>query len=231
MLAASALTYVYPAADAWDARDAGFRLRSPPFQVAAGRSLALVGPSGCGKSTLLSLLSGERVPDEGSIHFGELRIDALDDRARRRFRITTVGLVFQEFRLLEYLTVLDNILLPCRLHPALPLDAAMRRRARELADRLGIGQLLRRRPERLSHGERQRVAAARALLARPRLLLADEPTGNLDPSAKERLLDEFLALAREEAASVVVATHDHGLLARYDAVLDLAAPAIEVASA
>lgn len=217
MLSSSELTFAY------GSDDAGFRLRSPAFTVPAGTSLALIGPSGCGKSTLLSLLSGERIPESGEIRFGDLRIDRLGDAERRRYRITTVGLVFQEFRLLEYLSVLDNILLPCRLHPALPLDEPMRRRARNLADRLGIAPLLRRRPERLSHGERQRVAAARALLARPRLLLADEPTGNLDPTAKGRLLDELLALAREEAACVVVATHDHALLGRFDATLDLGA--------
>ncbi|MDZ4829365.1 MAG: ATP-binding cassette domain-containing protein [Phycisphaerae bacterium] len=201
-------------------------LSMPALAVRAGRTLALVGPSGCGKSTLLSLLSGERVPSSGSVRFGDASIEAMSDAERRRFRITTVGLIFQDFRLVEYLSVLDNILLPCRLHSALPLNVAARRRAEELAERLGIAALARRLPERLSHGERQRVAVARGLLARPRLLLADEPTGNLDPAGKKRLLDELLALARDDHASVIVATHDHGLLPAFDAVYDFAARSV-----
>lgn len=200
----------------------GFELVATDLRVDAGGTLAVVGPSGCGKSTLLSLLAAERVPTQGTVEFGGLELSSLDEAERRRFRITSVGIVFQEFRLLEYLNVLDNILLPCRLHPALPLDATMRERAVTLAERLGIGQLLRRMPERLSHGERQRVAVARGLVVRPRLLLADEPTGNLDPASKRRLLEEFLELARHGAASVVVATHDHALLPAFDAVYDVA---------
>ncbi len=216
MLATSALRFRYP--------DGVFELRTPPIAVEAGSSLALVGPSGCGKSTLLSLLSGERVPTEGSITFGSTRLDQLGDSARRAFRIRTVGLVFQEFRLIEHLTVLDNILLPCRLHAALPLDAAARRRAHELAEHLGIAAHLSRLPERLSHGERQRVAVARGLLARPALLLADEPTGNLDPERKRQLLDEMLGLCRSEGATAIVATHDHALLPAFSAVFDFASP-------
>ncbi|MFO0829646.1 MAG: ATP-binding cassette domain-containing protein [Phycisphaerales bacterium] len=217
MLTTSELAFRYPHGE--------FALRVPALSIAEGTTLALVGPSGCGKSTLLSLMSGERVPASGSVRFDDIEISSLSDAERRRFRITKVGLVFQEFRLIEYLSVLDNILLPCRLHAALSLDAAARRRAIELAERLGIGSLIARLPERLSHGERQRVAVARALLVRPKLLLADEPTGNLDPIGKQRLLDELLALTRAERASVVVATHDHGLLRAFDAVHDFAAAA------
>jgi len=191
--------------------------------VASGGTLALIGPSGCGKSTLLSLISGERVPVSGEVRFDRLNISTASERERRAFRVTTVGLIFQEFRLIESLSVLENIVLPCRLHPALPLDASARRRAGELAERLGIGGLLRRHPHALSHGERQRVAVARGLLAKPKLILADEPTGNLDPAGKRRLLDELMVLAREQGAIVIVATHDHGLLPSFDQVIDLAA--------
>ncbi len=193
------------------------------FEVAPGGSVAIVGPSGCGKSTLLSLLSGERVPAEGEVRFGESVISSLSDAERRAFRIRSVGLVFQEFRLIESLSVLDNILLPCRLHRALPLNAASRSRAAELAERLGIAGLLTRRPDRLSHGERQRVAVARGLLARPRLVLADEPTGNLDPTGKRRLLDELLGLAASDGAIVIVATHDHALLPSFQRMIDFSA--------
>jgi len=182
--------------------------------------MAIVGPSGCGKSTLLSILAGERRPTSGTVRFGDQAISELPDADRRAFRITKVGLVFQEFRLVEYLDVLDNILLPCRLHPALALDASMRSRAIALAERLGIAPHLHRLPERLSHGERQRAAVARALVTNPRLLLADEPTGNLDPLGKQRLLSEVLAMARDTGAIVILATHDHALLPSFGRTLD-----------
>jgi ABC-type lipoprotein export system ATPase subunit len=204
-------------------RGSPFELRTSAFSVASGGTLALIGPSGCGKSTLLSLISGERVPASGEVRFDRLNISTASERERRAFRVTTVGLIFQEFRLIESLSVLENIVLPCRLHPALPLDASARRRAGELAERLGIGGLLRRHPHALSHGERQRVAVARGLLAKPKLILADEPTGNLDPAGKRRLLDELMLLAREQGAIVILATHDHALLPSFDQVIDLAA--------
>lgn len=218
LLTTTDLRFRYPAEPGGPAP---FELRAPPIALAAGATLALVGPSGCGKSTLLALLAGERVPHAGDIRFDGRSIATASDAERRAFRIRQVGLVFQEFRLIESLSLRENILLPCRLHPSLPLDTAARERAEALARHLGIAHLLARRPERLSHGERQRGAVARALLARPRLLLADEPTGNLDPAGKLRLLDEVMELARTEGTVVVVATHDHALLPRFGAVLDL----------
>jgi putative ABC transport system ATP-binding protein len=220
MLSTSRLRYRYPAERGPGDR-AAFELSVDPIDVPAGGSLALVGPSGCGKSTLLALLSGERVPDEGVVRFDGVGISQASDAERRAFRIRHVGLVFQDFRLIESLSLLENILLPCRLHPALRLDGAARQRAHALADRLGIAHLLARRPDRLSHGERQRGAVARALLAQPRLLLADEPTGNLDPHGKRALLSELLGLAKQAGAVVVVATHDHALLPSFDAVRNL----------
>jgi putative ABC transport system ATP-binding protein len=221
MLSTTNLRFRYGPAPTASAQATGFELRTAALDVAAGSSLALVGPSGCGKSTLLSLLSGERLPQSGEVRFGSVVISRLSQAERRAFRITTVGLVFQEFRLIESLSLLDNILLPCRLHPALPLNRAAVERAEELAEHLGIAALLQRRPERLSHGERQRGAVARALLAKPKLVLADEPTGNLDPAGKRRLLGELLDLCRTDGAVVVVATHDHGLLTSFDAVRDV----------
>ncbi|MBL9120146.1 MAG: ATP-binding cassette domain-containing protein [Phycisphaerae bacterium] len=219
MLTTTDLRFRYPVRSATRERR-GFELCTRPLTVAAGGSLALVGPSGCGKSTLLSLLSGERRPDAGEVRFGDQVLSSMSDAERRAFRMTTVGLVFQDFRLIESLTLLDNILLPCRLHPALPLNRQAIERARSLAAQLGIDGLLARRPDELSHGERQRGAVARALLARPKLLLADEPTGNLDPTGKQRLLSELFQLAREQQSIVVVATHDHALLPSFDAVID-----------
>jgi len=217
MLATTSLRFRHPARPGGEA----FALATPPIEAREGERIALIGPSGCGKSTLLGLLAGRLVPESGEIRFRGERIDALGDEARRAFRIRHAGQVFQEFRLVDHLDVLGNILLPCRINPALPLDRAARERAGALADRLGLGARLGHRPHELSHGERQRVAVARALLARPAMLLADEPTGNLDPRAKETLLDELFRLARDEGTAVLVATHDHALLPRFDRTLDL----------
>jgi len=217
MLATTALRFRHPARPG----AAPFELRLPPLAAEAGERVALIGPSGCGKSTLLGLLAGRLVPTEGEIRFRGERVDTKSEEERRALRIRHVGQVFQDFRLVDHLDALGNILLPCRIHPALPLDRAARERARVLAERLGIAARLGHRPHELSHGERQRVAVARALLPRPALLLADEPTGNLDPVAKETLLDELFRLAAEEGAATIVATHDHGLLPRFGRTLDL----------
>jgi len=199
-------------------RPTGFELRTLPIALARGRSLAIRGPSGCGKSTLLALLAGELVPSEGDIRFEGRSLSAADDRTRRAHRATRCGQVFQTFELVASLDVLANTLLPLRLHPALTLDAAAIARARELLARVGLSDKHHRSIDRLSHGERQRVAIARALIARPALILADEPTGNLDPARKR----EIAALLRDEAAAagaaLVIATHDESILDMFDEV-------------
>jgi putative ABC transport system ATP-binding protein len=200
--------------------DSGFALRIDELNVAAGESVALVGPSGSGKTTLLHLVAGILAPAAGSVVVDGQDLGALDADARRAFRIQRVGLVFQEFELLEYLSVLDNVLLPYRIHPALRLAAAAGERARTLAERLDIGDKLTRLPHHLSQGERQRVAVCRALVTGPPLLLADEPTGNLDPANKQRVLDALFALAAESGATILTVTHDHELLPRFDRTID-----------
>ena len=197
-----------------------FALDLDDIQLAAGEQVALVGPSGCGKTTLLNLLAGVLSPDAGAISVASTRVDELDDASRRDFRIRKLGLVFQGFELLDYLTVEDNILLPLRIGRELVVDAAARQRAAELAERLGIGDKLPRSPSRLSQGERQRVAVARALLLKPPVVLADEPTGNLDPANKFAVLDLLLEFAREHSATLLAVTHDRELLDRFGRVLD-----------
>jgi putative ABC transport system ATP-binding protein len=210
-------------------RDLEFRYAGGPFclrvdslRIDAGSRVGLVGPSGSGKTTLLQLVSGIELPQQGCIEVGDLTVTDLTDAERRRFRIQRVGSVFQEFELLEYLDVLDNILLPYRIHGALELDDEVRGRAIALAESTGIGDLLHRGVRRLSQGERQRVAICRALLPEPDLLLADEPTGNLDPKSKDVVFDLLLQHASTEGATLIAATHDHGLLGRFDRVVDLA---------
>ena len=201
----------------------GFALRIDALRVAAGESVALVGPSGSGKTTLLHLVAGILTPDAGQVTVAGEDVAALDDARRRAFRVSQIGLAFQEFELLDYLSVLDNILLPYRIHPVLRLDGAARDRARALAERLGIGDKLARRPGSLSQGERQRAAVCRSLVTGPSLLLADEPTGNLDPVNAGLVLDALFELAARSGAALLTVTHDHELLPRFDRVVDFKA--------
>jgi len=197
-----------------------FSLQVPEMSVASGETVAIVGPSGSGKTTLLNLVAGNATPQSGHITTNGCELTGLHDAARRNFRIANMGLVFQEFELLEYLDVLDNILLPYRINRTLALDRDVRRRAEEIAQQVGIGDKLHRYPNHLSQGERQRVAVVRALVVRPPLLLADEPTGNLDPVNKDRVLDILFGYAENNAATLITVTHDHDILPRFQRVID-----------
>jgi putative ABC transport system ATP-binding protein len=202
-------------------RDSDFCLRIPALHVSTGTKAAIIGPSGCGKTTLTHLLAGIVVPTEGQITVNGVRVDQLSDAARRAFRIARIGFVFQDFALLEYLTVLDNILHPYRLNPALRLTAQVRDHAISLAAMTGLEDKLRRHIRHLSQGERQRVAICRALITRPAVLLADEATGHLDPATKERILKVLFAYVHEHHATLVAVTHDDAWLAAFDTVIDL----------
>jgi ABC-type lipoprotein export system ATPase subunit len=197
-----------------------FCLRVPDLEIAQGSQVAFIGPSGCGKTTLLNLIAGITVPRSGQIESSGIEITNLSDGERREFRIKQVGLVFQEFELLDYLNVLDNILLPYRINPSLVMDATVKERAAGLARDFGIADKLRRFPRRLSQGERQRVAVCRAVLTEPSLLLADEPTGNLDPVNTEHVLDIVFGYAKRAGATLLTVTHDHTLLSRFERVID-----------
>ena len=212
MIHISNLRFAYPSGE--------FALAVPELTVAEGEKLAVIGPSGSGKTTLLNLIAGILTPRQGEVAVGEVKVSGLGDAARRDFRITTVGFVFQDFELLDYLTVLDNILHPYRITGALKLDNEVRERARRLAGDMGIARYLRRRPEKLSQGERQRAAICRALLPGPKLILSDEATGNLDPANKDHILDLLFASTEERGATLVAVTHDHELLGRFDRVVD-----------
>jgi len=198
----------------------GFSLGVSELTVASGTRAAAIGPSGSGKTTLLNLISGIERPRSGEVSTAGVRVDRLSAAARRSFRITTM---FQEFLLLEYLDVLDNIIYPYRLHSDLRLDASVRSRARELASDLGLAGLLDRRPSELSQGERQRVAIARALVTAPKLILADEPTGNLDPATKQQALDLLFAQCEARSTTLLMVTHDHGLLDQFSQIVDVQA--------
>ncbi len=197
-----------------------FSLEIPHLKVGDGETVAIVGPSGSGKTTLLNLIAGTTTPQSGQVTTNGYKVSALHDAARRNFRIANIGLVFQEFELLEYLKVLDNILLPYRINRTLQLDTSVRARAKAIAERVGIGDKLARYADQLSQGEKQRVAVIRALVVQPPLLLADEPTGNLDPLNKDRVLDILLQYATDNAATLITVTHDHDILHRFQRVID-----------
>jgi putative ABC transport system ATP-binding protein len=201
--------------------DGDFALRVPEFTVENGERVAVIGPSGSGKTTLLHVIAGIELPQTGRVAVGGSDWSALAEAERRSLRIQRIGLVFQEFELLEYLKVVDNITLPYRIHPSLSLDSGCRDRARILAGKLGVSDKLARYPAHLSHGEKQRVAVCRALVTEPDLILADEPTGNLDPVNKHRVLDQLIECASERGSALVLVTHDHDLLERFDRIVDV----------
>lgn len=197
-----------------------FGLRIERFESRAGSTTAIVGPSGCGKTTFLNLAAGILQPQKGSIRLEDMTVSNLGVSASATYRLAHIGLIFQEFELVEHLSVRDNILLP--LHLGLHADrTALEARARELADETGIGSYWSKRPSNLSHGERQRVAICRALSINPRLILADEPTGNLDPANKRVVLDLMIKFAKEDNRALVVATHDLELLDAFDEVVPI----------
>ncbi len=200
--------------------DSDFRLRIAELSVAPATTTAFIGPSGSGKTTLLNLIAGILLPDRGTVETNGTVVTGLSDRERRAFRVEGVGLVFQEFELLEYLSVLDNILLPYRINPVLRLEPDVRDRAASLAERVGIVDKLDRLPRRLSQGERQRAAVCRAVLTDPPLLLTDEPTGNLDPVNREKVLDILFDYVHESGTTLVSVTHDHEILERFENVVD-----------
>ena len=176
--------------------------------VRAGEAVAVLGPSGSGKSTLLNLIAGLDRPDRGTVTVAGVRVDGLGEAASARYRRARIGMVFQFFNLLDDLTVADNVVLPAQLAGMARGEAA--KRAAELLDQLGVARHARAYPGRLSGGERQRVAVARALMNRPALLLADEPTGALDTASGEDV-SALLTELNAEGQTLVVVTHDLAL--------------------
>ncbi len=200
---------------------ARFELRIESLDIQRGERIAIIGPSGSGKTTLLNLIAGIILPCAGTVLLENQPVSALSDTRRRAHRIATVGMVFQEFQLLEYLSAFDNILLPLRVARNLSVNAETRRRARSLADSLGVAHTLGRLPNRLSQGERQRIAICRSLITEPSLVMGDEPTGNLDPTTADATMDLLLSHVERHDATLLIVTHNHAILDRFDRVLDI----------
>ena len=186
----------------------GFRIDVPKLDVAAGEKVAVIGPSGRGKTTLLNLLAGVIAPSSGRIAVDGTVVSTLSGEDRQDYRALKMGMVFQEFELLAYLDVIDNVLLPYRISPVLTLDDEARARATALVRDVGLDDKQRRYPRHLSQGERQRVAVCRALVTKPAILLGDEPTGNLDPDNRDHIIDTLWRYSDETGAPLVVVTHD-----------------------
>jgi len=169
---------------------------------------------------MLNLIAGIIVPENGNINVAGTAVSQLPDAGRRDFRISSIGFVFQNFQLLDYLSVMDNILHPYRISMALDLNKTVHKRAIELAQQMGIADKLLCHPDQLSQGEQQRAAICRALLPQPKLILADEATGNLDPENKMLILDMLFNRVDKDDSTVLAVTHDHELLSRFDRVVD-----------
>ena len=199
-------------------------LHENSFSVAAGETVAIVGASGSGKSTLLGLLAGLDLPSSGEIEILGQSLTRLDEEGRARLRAEQVGFVFQSFLLLPTLSALENVMLPAELRGETDCEP----RARELLTQVGLAERLHHLPPRLSGGEQQRVAIARAFMTRPSLLLADEPTGNLDSKTGETVIELLFRLNREHNTTLVVVTHDHELAQRCQRQLVMAAGRLEV---
>jgi putative ABC transport system ATP-binding protein len=198
----------------------GFRLTIPELQIDKAEKVAIIGPSGSGKTSLLKLISGILLPEKGKISIDHLIINQLSDAERRDYRISNIGFIFQDFELLDYLDTQDNILHPYRITQALKLNNNVRDRAHKLAHELGIEHKLKYLTNTLSQGEKQRAAICRAMLPKPKLILADEATGNLDPQNKSKILDVLFRSIDKNDATLIAVTHDHELLSRFDRVID-----------
>jgi putative ABC transport system ATP-binding protein len=193
-------------------------LRDIDLEVTPGEALAVLGASGSGKSTLLAILAGLDTPSAGSVALDGVELFSLDEDARAALRARLMGFVFQSFQLLPGWTALENVMLPLEL---LEKDDT-EKLAKDMLERVGLGERLHHYPRHLSGGEQQRVALARAFVMRPKLLLADEPTGSLDAASGEAVIELLFGMNREYGATLVMVTHDESLAARCHRRLRLA---------
>ena len=192
-------------------------LEDVTVQIPEKQTVAIVGPSGSGKSTLLGLLAGLDRPTSGTIWLNGVEITALGEKAMARLRLANVGYIFQSFHLIPTLTALENVSIPLELAG----DRHARQRAGELLRAVGLGHRVSHYPVQLSGGEQQRVAVARAFACRPPILLADEPTGNLDSSTGQQVIELIMALHRDAGTTLVLVTHDQQLAASMERVITI----------
>ncbi len=207
------LHFQYPASD--------FKMEISDIKITQGSKIAISGKSGSGKTTLIHLISGILKPQSGEILFYDKSITDMNDKEIRKHRISNIGFIFQEFELLEYLNVMDNLVLPYKINKSLVLDAEIKDKAKEIANRIGIGNKLDQHPKQLSGGERQRLAIARALITSPPLIIADEPTGNLDAKTSNIVMDEITDQVSYTNSTLIMISHNNELISSFDEIIDI----------
>lgn len=207
------LHFQYPASD--------FKIEISDIKITQGSKIAISGKSGSGKTTLIHLISGILKPQSGEILFYDKSITDMNDKEIRKHRISNIGFIFQEFELLEYLNVMDNLVLPYKINKSLVLDAEIKDKAKEIANRIGIGNKLDQHPKQLSGGERQRLAIARALITSPPLIIADEPTGNLDEKTSNIVMDEIKDQVSYTNSTLIMISHNNELISSFDEIIDI----------
>lgn len=207
------LHFQYPASD--------FKIEISDIKITQGSKIAISGKSGSGKTTLIHLISGILKPQSGEILFNDKSITDMNDKEIRKHRISNIGFIFQEFELLEYLNVMDNLILPYKINKSLVLDTEIKDKAKEIANRIGIGNKLDQHPKQLSGGERQRLAIARALITSPPLIIADEPTGNLDEKTSNIVMDEITDQVSYTNSTLIMISHNNELISSFDEIIDI----------
>ena len=207
------LHFQYPASD--------FKIEISDIKITQGSKIAISGKSGSGKTTLIHLISGILKPQSGEILFYDKSITDMNDKEIRKHRISNIGFIFQEFELLEYLNVMDNLVLPYKINKSLVLDAEIKDKAKEIANRIGIGNKLDQHPKQLSGGERQRLAIARALITSPPLIIADEPTGNLYEKTSNIVMDEITDQVSYTNSTLIMISHNNELISSFDEIIDI----------
>lgn len=200
---------------------AEFSLEIDHLDIGKGQRVAITGPSGCGKTTFIKLLAGILRPDSGKIFLDDLDMTGYSNSDLQDLRIVKTGLVFQEFELLDYLKVVDNVTLPLRINPVLPYTPESTDRAQLLLDAVGLGDKSKRYPGHLSQGERQRVAVCRSMIATPGVLLCDEPTANLDTKNRDTILRLIFDYCDANDATLIMVTHDREIVSAFDLQIDL----------
>jgi len=200
--------------------DSEFKLSIDHLNFDTGSKTAIIGSSGYGKTTMLNIIAGISLSKKGNVIIDNNNINKLTDKERRDFRIRNIGFIFQDFKLIPYLNLMDNILLPFRINNVIHIEKETIQRAYDLAEELGIEDKLKKYPSKLSQGEKQRVAICRALLNRPSIILADEPTGNLDPENKKKIMEILFSSVKKFNTTLITVTHDHDMLEGFEKIVD-----------
>ncbi len=201
-------------------QNSDFKLDIDHLTFEKGSKTAIIGTSGFGKTTMLNLIAGILLPEKGKITIENNEINVLPDSTRRNFRIQHIGFIFQDFKLIPYLNVLDNILLPYHINNIIKISKETLSDIHEIVEEVGIADKLKKKPSELSQGEKQRVAICRALVQKPSIILADEPTGNLDPVNKSNIMKVLFAAVEKNNSTLITVTHDHEMLSGFENVVD-----------